>query len=222
MAEVARRALVVRGGWEGHSPVEATDRFIPFLAEHGYDVTVSDSLDSYADAALLKGTDLIVQCWTMAALSQEQESGLLTAVAEGTGLAGWHGGIADSFRNQAHYQLCVGGQFVSHPAGFTDFTVNVVPERADHEIVRGVSSFAMTDTEQYYVHVDPSVDVLASSRTVSSSDWPWLDGVLVPTVWTRQWGEGRVFVNTVGHYPRDFDVPEARLITERGLLWASR
>src|ERR1700754_1628667 len=143
--DVLTRALVVRGGWEGHVPVEATDLFIPYLKEKGYEVTVSDTTESYLD---LDGVDLVLQCVTMSEIPNEHVKALEAAIRKGTGLAGWHGGIADSFRNSADYNFIVGGQFISHPHGFTDYRVDVVPEHAGHPIVEGISHFDV-HTEQY-------------------------------------------------------------------------
>nr|WSX75206.1 ThuA domain-containing protein [Streptomyces sp. NBC_00899] len=217
----SRNALVVRGGWPGHSPVEATDRFLPFLEESGFRVTVSDSLDVYTDADLMAGTDLIVQCWTMGTITAEQVAGLRGAVQAGTGLAGWHGGIADSFRDNSDYLHLVGGQFACHPGGFVDHTVEVVPERAAHPIVAGLTSVAL-HTEQYWVLADGHNQVLATTTLPSRQGDPWAEPVVSPAVWTRQWGEGRIFVCTVGHQPQDLDVPAVRSVVERGLTWASR
>ena len=106
-----RRALVVRGGWEGHQPAEATEMFVPFLREHGFAVRVEESTEVYADEAVMADADLIVQCVTMSSITREQVAGLRTAVASGTGFTGWHGGIADSYRNNSDYLQLVGGQF---------------------------------------------------------------------------------------------------------------
>ncbi|RKS80207.1 hypothetical protein CLV35_0629 [Motilibacter peucedani] len=217
----SRRALVVRGGWEGHSPVAATERFLPFLESSGYDVTVSDSLEPYADAELMAATDLVVQCWTMGTITPEQLAGLRTAVEAGTGLAGWHGGIADSFRDSSDYLQLVGGSFAAHPGGFVPYTVEVVPERADHPVVQGFTSVAL-ETEQYWVLADSASDVLATTTQAVREGDPWHAPVVSPAVWARAWGAGKVFVCTVGHRPEDLDVPEIRTIVERGLLWASR
>jgi uncharacterized protein len=210
-----RRALVVRGGWEGHLPVEATERFIPFLREKDFEVTVSEDLDSYLD---LDGTDLVLQCISMDRITNDQYKGLESAVRGGTGFAGWHGGIVDSFRDNADYNFMTGGQFVSHPGGFIDYEVEVV---ADHPIVEGITRFSL-HTEQYYVHADPTNEVLATTTFKAHPDYPWIEGATMPAVWTRTWGDGRIFVCTPGHAPTDLDVPEVRTIVERGLLWASR
>ncbi|WP_433020966.1 ThuA domain-containing protein [Kribbella sp. CA-294648] len=210
-----RRALVVRGGWEGHLPAEATELFIPFLRENGFEVTVSDSTESYLD---LDGTDLVLQCVSMGEISAEAVKGLEAAVRGGTGLAGWHGGIVDSFRGNVDYSFMTGGQFISHPGGFIDHRIEIV---ADHPIVDGITSFDL-HTEQYYVHADPSNNVLATTTFKTDPDFPWIEGATMPAVWTRTWGEGKVFVCTPGHSLADLNTPEVRTIIERGLLWASK
>jgi type 1 glutamine amidotransferase len=210
-----RRALVVRGGWEGHLPVEATELFIPFLRENDFEVTVSDDLDSYLD---LDGTDLVLQCISMGEITSEQCKGLEAAIRGGTGFAGWHGGIVDSFRSNTDYSFITGGQFISHPGGFVDHEIEVV---ADHPIVAGIEHFSL-HTEQYYVHADPTNQVLATTTFRAHPDYPWIAGATMPAVWTRTWGDGRIFVCTPGHSLADLDQPEVRTIIERGLLWASK
>jgi type 1 glutamine amidotransferase len=212
-----RKALVVRGGWEGHAPVEITDLFLPFLKDQGFAVQTSQTLDVYADAGLLAATDLIVQCWSMGEITAEQSRGLADAVRAGTGFAGWHGGIIDSFRGDVDYQRLTGGQFLMHPPGFVDYTVNLAP--AAHRITEGLKDFAV-HTEHYWVATDPANEVLAASVFPAGGDRA--RDVVMPQVWTRTCGAGRVFVSALGHKADDFDVPEVRAITERGLLWASR
>lgn len=219
MTTATRRALVVRGGWEGHSPVAITDLFLPFLKDQGFAVETSDSLDAYTDAELLAATDLIVQCWTMGEITGEQTKGLVRAVEAGTGLAGWHGGVLDSFRGDVDYTLLTGGQFLMHPPGFLDHTVRPVPERAEHPVMAGLADFDV-HTEQYWVATDPDIDLLAT--TTFPADGERDHPVVMPTVWTRTRGAGRVFVSAIGHKADDFDVPEVRTLTERGLLWAAR
>ncbi|MFE0464061.1 ThuA domain-containing protein [Kitasatospora sp. NPDC058965] len=221
LASPPKRALVVRGGWEGHSPVAASDRYAKALEEDGYGVTVSDTLDSYLDDELLAATDLVVQCWTMGQITEEQVLGLSRAVRAGTGLAGWHGGIVDSFRGETRYQLMTGAQFVHHPREFTTYEVRPVPERADHPVTVGTGPFTVT-TEQYYLHVDPAVDVLAVTDYTEDPDHPELAGVVMPVAWTRQWGSGRVFVTAIGHNLADLDVPEVDSMIRKGMAWATR
>lgn len=217
MTDPIRKALVVRGGWEGHAPVEITGLFLPYLKDQGFTVEVSDSLDVYTDDVLLAGTDLIVQCWTMGAITPEQSRGLTAAVRAGTGFAGWHGGVLDAFRGDLDYTQLTGGQFLMHPPGFVDYTVDIVP--GGHRITEGIGAFAV-HTEHYWMATDPANEVLATSVFPAGGDRA--HDVVMPQVWTRAHGAGRVFVSALGHKADDFDVPEVRAITERGLLWASR
>jgi type 1 glutamine amidotransferase len=217
----ARHALVVRGGWEGHSPVEATDRFIPFLEEQGFTVDVQDSPAAYDDAEALLRTDLVLQCYTQGVATDQQVNNLSAAVKAGTGLAGWHGGIVDSFRGSPDYLHLTGGQWAAHPGDFVDYEVEVVEERKDHPIVEGLDRWKH-HTEQYWVLTDDLNDVLVTTRFEATPDTPWRADLVVPAVWTRLWGRGKVFVSTLGHKLEDLDVPQVRTLTERGLLWAAR
>ena len=213
-----KHALIVQGGWQGHQPRECADLFAPILREAGYEVTVSDTLDTYLNTELMRSLDLVVPIWTMATITKEQEKGLLDAIASGVGVAGWHGGMADSFRNSVDYQFMVGGQWVAHPGNIIDYRVNIT--RHDDPIVAGLSDFAM-HSEQYYMHTDPSNEVLATT-TFDGTYAPWIAGTVMPVVWKRRWGQGKVFYSSLGHVRSDFDVPEAREITRRGMLWATR
>jgi type 1 glutamine amidotransferase len=213
-----KKALMVWGGWEGHEPDQCVDIFCPYLRDHGYDVEISDSLDAYLDGDRMQTFDLIVPVWTMGTITAEQEAGLLAAVENGVGIAGWHGGMADSFRNNTEYQFMVGGQWVAHPGGVIDYEVNIT--NPDDPITAGLHDFQM-HSEQYYMHVDPSNEVLATT-TFNGERLPWIAGTVMPVVWKRMWGAGRVFYTSLGHVAEDFNVPEARTIVQRGMLWASK
>lgn len=216
-----RRALVVRGGWAGHDPTETTDRIIPMLREHGFSVTVSESLESYADRELMKNLSLIVQCWTMGTISDVEQSGLLAAVRDGTGIAGWHGGLCDAFREAPDYQFMTGGQWVAHPGGKLEYEVRFCRERASDPVIVGFEDFYMT-SEQYYMHVDPSNVVLATTTFRGTEDAPWAQGCTMPVVWKRTYGRGRVFYSALGHDAGDFDLPQVQELVLRGSLWAAR
>ncbi|MCF8345983.1 MAG: ThuA domain-containing protein [Bacteroidales bacterium] len=212
-----KRVLFVWGGWEGHEPEKCRDIFVPWMESEGAAVIVSDSLGVYTDSELMSSIDLIVQVWTMGSITGKQESGLLEAVRSGVGIAGWHGGLGDSFRNNTEYQFMVGGQWVAHPGGVIDYRVNVT-DMVD-EVMRGLGDFAM-HSEQYYMHVDPNVKVLATT-TFSGEHAYWIDGAVVPVVWKKYYGVGRVFYSALGHVAADFEVPEALEIMKRGIRWAS-
>lgn len=218
-----KQAVVVRGGWDGHAPVAATEMFIPFLSEHGYEVVVSDGLDVYTDTALMAQTDLILQCWTMGSLTDDQVKGLRTAVENGTGLAGWHGGVVDSFRQSSDYLQLMGAQFAAHPRGIHEYTVELVPDPGAHrDIVEGLPATITVEDEQYWVLSDPHNEVLATTTVPARDGDPWSAPLTFPAIWTRGWGTGRIFVCTPGHHLPTLERPAIRTVIERGLLWASR
>ena len=213
------RALFTYGGWEGHEPEAYRDMLVPWLESEGFDVVVSDTLDPYTDNELMSTIDLVVQIWTMGEISEEQLAGLLAAVEGGTGIAGWHGGLGDAFRVATRYQFMIGGQWVEHPGNDgVRYRVNIT----DHEdpITAGLDDFDIV-SEQYYMHVDPNNKVLATTTFSGDHDY-WVEGAVIPVVWKRIYGEGRVFYTALGHKPQVYEVPEALTILKRGILWASR
>lgn len=230
---MSAQALIVRGGWDGHAPVAATEIFIPFLEQQGYSVVVEESTAVYADEERMLAVDLIVQSVTMSTIEKAEFAGLAKAVERGTGLAGWHGGIADSFRNTSDYLQLVGGQFATHPSkapaaivgdetdNFLPYTVSVTDLGRQHPIMEGIDDFAL-ETEQYWVLHDDLIDVLATT-THPAPEWhPWHRPVTSPAVWTRLWGAGRIFVATPGHSVEVLKDENVNTIIKRGMLWASR
>jgi type 1 glutamine amidotransferase len=214
-----RKALFVYGGWEGHEPIKCRDLFVPWLRQQGFEVVVSDNQEPYADPALMKSLDLIVQIWTMGTIKKDQLKGLLTAVKEGgVGIAGWHGGLADAYRLETDYEYMVGGNWVSHPGNIIEYEVQIV----DHEdpITAGLRDFKLK-TEQYFMHVNPNNKVLATT-TFSAAHDPWIDGCTMPVAWKKAYGKGRVFYTSMGHTADVFDTPEALTVMQRGMLWASQ
>lgn len=213
-----KKILFVYGGWKGHEPEQCKDIFVPWMESEGADITLSDTLDIYTDKKLMDGLDLIVQVWTMGEITKEQEKGLLEAVKGGVGIAGWHGGLGDSFRNNVAYQFMVGGQWVAHPGGVIDYEVNITDEKDN--VTRGMKDFKM-HSEQYFMHVDPNIKVLATT-TFTDEHSDWIGGSIVPVVWKKVYGKGRVFYSSLGHVAADFEVPEALEIMKRGIRWASK
>jgi hypothetical protein len=212
-----KRGLFVYGGWPGHEPAKCRDLFVPWLRGSGFEVVVSDTQAPYADAALMGTIDLVVQIWTMGTIEKEPLKGLLAAVRNGTGMAGWHGGMADAYRQETEYRYMVGGDWVAHPGGIIDYTVQIV----DHEdpITAGLSDFELR-SEQYLMHVNPNNKVLATTSFDASRDF-WIDGCTMPVAWKKVHGKGRVFYTSLGHTADVFEIQQALTIMQRGMLWAS-
>ena len=228
------RALIVRGGWDGHHPVESTELFIPFLEANGYDVRVEESPAVYADAEAMAGVDLIVQSVTMSEITHEQVMGLRAAVAAGTGFTGWHGGIADSYRASSDYLQLVGGQFATHPSrhpselvegseenNYLSYAIELTDLGRRHPITEGIDDFELT-TEQYWVLHDDLIDVLATTTHPVQPWHPWHRPITSPAIWTRLWGDGRIVVTTPGHSLDILQDANVRTVIERGMLWATR
>jgi hypothetical protein len=213
-----KKVLYVYGGWAGHEPTQSVDVFVPWLKEEGAEVTVSNTLDSYLDEKMMASVDLIIQIWTMGKITKEQEAALLKAVKNGVGLAGWHGGTGDAFRENTEFQFMVGGQWVAHPGGVIDYSVQITNPK--DPVTSGLNKTFNMHSEQYYMHVDPNVKVLATT-TFTGAHAPWIEGCVIPVVWKKFYGKGRVFYSSLGHVMADYKVPEALEIQKRGIRWAA-
>lgn len=227
------KALIVRGGWTGHDPIETSEIAARELRSEGMDVEVAGTLDALRDQERLLSLDLIVPVWTMGHIEREQLQPLLAAVKAGVGLAGWHGGMCDTFRDSPDYQFMTGGQWVAHPGNATArYTVRMGPNSSP--ITAGLGDFAVT-SEQYYMHVDPGVTVLAytyvapgngsgdpySTEAQANVEAGHVPGITMPVVWTKRYGKGRVYHLTLGHQASVFALPEALTLMRRGLVWAA-
>ena len=220
MEEHMKKALIVWGGWDGHQPELVAEVFRGILAENNFEVEVSDTLASFEDEKALTSLDLIIPVFTMAKLSNEQTGPVLAAVGSGVGLAGCHGGMCDAFRDSVQWQFMTGGNWVSHPGGDgVEYRINIC--QSSSKLVEGIEDFTVT-SEQYYLHVDPAVEVLATTR-FPTAKWYHSSNksVDMPIAWTKRWGHGRVYYNSLGHHADTFDIPEAREMMKRGMLWAA-
>jgi type 1 glutamine amidotransferase len=215
--KTTREALIVWGGWPGHEPELGAKIVAGFLEEEGFKVYIENTTEAFADPAIAD-MSLIVPIYTMSKIEKEELDNLEKAVRGGVGFAGYHGGMGDAFRESVVYQFMVGGQWVAHPGGIIDYRVNIL--KRNDPIMEGIDDFDY-HSEQYYMHVDPSNEVLATT-TFSGEYAPWIEGVVMPVVWKRRHGQGRVFYSSLGHVTKEFEVPEMRAILKRGLLWAAR
>ncbi|KAF6580439.1 ThuA domain-containing protein [Paenibacillus polymyxa] len=215
-----RKALIVWGGWNGHEPEQVAAIFERILKEEQFEVEVSNTLDAYQDAEKLLGLDLIIPMWTMGQIEQELVNNVSAAVQSGVGLAGCHGGMCDAFRNNVDWQFMTGGQWVAHPGNDgVEYMVNI--KRGSSPLLDHIEDFQVK-SEQYYLHVDPAVEVLATTR------FPVVPGphsangpVDMPVVWTKRWGSGRVFYNSLGHHADIIDIPQVTEMMRSGFLWTA-
>jgi uncharacterized protein len=212
-----REALIVHGGWAGHEPARCARIVQGMLEEEGFEVRREATTEAFADPGI-RGIGLIVPIVTMARIGEGELANLTSAVAGGVGLAGFHGGMGDAFRDAPAYQFMCGGQWVAHPGGIVDYRVEIT--RPDDPIMAGIGDFPYR-SEQYYMHVDPNNEVLATTTFSGEHAW-WIEGAVIPVVWKRRHGRGRVFYSSLGHVAAEFDRPEMRTILQRGMAWAAR
>jgi len=221
---MAKSALIVWGGWDGHQPEQVAGLFRNILESEGIEVTVRDSLDAFLELDALPSPDLIVPIWTMGDISPNQSRAILEAVAQqGVGLAGCHGGMCDAFRADTNWQFMTGGQWVAHPGDDSvEYEVRIDHEHP-HEITQGLNDFTVV-SEQYYLHTDPGNEVLAWTEFPH----PNVPGphsqnpCRMPQVWVKSFGRGRVFYNALGHRASDLETGTPRELMRRGFLWAIR
>ena len=212
-----RKAMIVWGGWPGHDPDLCASIMRGWLVEDGFDVRIETTTAAFLDPAIHK-LDLIVPIYTMSKIEKPEVANLTAAVLGGVGLGGHHGGMCDAFRDSVDFQFMCGGQWVAHPGNIIDYRVDVA--RPDDPIMTGIKSFDYR-SEQYYMHVDPANAVLATT-TFDGEHAPWTKGVVMPVVWKKMFGKGRVFYCSLGHRAYELDVPELRTMLRRGLVWAAR
>ena len=214
---MTRKAMIVWGGRAGHDPDLCASIIRGWVRSEGFDVRVETRTEAFLDPDI-KGYSLIIPIYTMSKIEKPEALALCDAVKGGVGLAGFHGGMCDAFRDSVDYQFMCGGQWVAHPGDIIDYTVDVT--KPDDPIMAGLKSFEHR-SEQYYMHVDPGVEVLATT-TFSGEHAPWTKGVVMPQVWKKMFGQGRVFYSAFGHRAYELDLPEIRAIMVRGMLWAAR
>jgi type 1 glutamine amidotransferase len=210
-----KRALLLYGGWEGHTPERAAD-FAEAELLQGFEVVRSQDLDMLRPD-VLGGFDLLLPIWTFGELTESQERALLDAVAHGLGIASWHG-HASSFLESRPHKFMLGGQFVGHPGGNeVRYPIRFL---GNDPLVAGLEDFSVV-SEQYYLLVDPAVKILATTP-VDGDDMYWLAGVPMPVAWKRFWGRGRVFYCALGHTLDVLAHPTVSTLLKRASRWAAR
>ena len=230
------KAIFFVGGWEGHNPTDFADWCANLLYNENFKVDIYDTLEPLEHPERLADADVIIPIWSSAKsshkpefgnMTKKQEDGLLKLIADGCGLAGWHGHMGDAFRDRPTYHFLIGGQFVAHPPGWPDnpipsddfvkYEVNIC--RPNDPIVKGIKSFELI-TEQYFMLTDASNEVLATTTFSGDHLW-WIEGTVVPVIWKRRWDKGRIFYYSIGHRLEDLKIPEVTEIVKRGIMWAA-
>lgn len=150
------------------------------MEAENFEVQIADSLEVLEDLDYLKSLELIVACWTMGTITKDQSHNVALAVGAGVGLAGCHGGMCDSFRNDTEWQFMTGGEGI-------EYTVNMC--KGSSPITDGIEDFRVK-SEHYYLHIDPSIEILATTRFPLVSYYHISNKpVDIPVAWTKKNGE---------------------------------
>ena len=164
--------------------------------------------------------DLLARLVGFDTVSAKSNLALIEFVRGGKGFAGIHS-ATDTFYKWPEYGELIGGYFDGHP-WHEEITVRVEDEA--HTITSDLGNqFVITDEiyqfkgpyDRTKLHVLMRLDM----KGLPAGKRADMDNALA---WTNQYGKGRVFYCSLGHVARDFDVPEAKEIVKRGMLWASR
>ena len=212
-----KKVLLVWGGWDGHKPELFANHVENWLIKEKADYKIINGLDAYDNYDELIKYDLIIQSVTMDKISKKQEENLVKAVLNGVGIAGAHGGLVDSFRKNTNYQFMIGGQWVAHPGNIIKYKVKMLED----ELTSGLSDFEIV-SEQYYMHYDPNVKIIAETK-FNDEIYPWINNVVMPIAWKKMYGKGKVFFISIGHDPDEFMVyKDGWELLTRGFMWAVR
>jgi type 1 glutamine amidotransferase len=112
-----------------------------------------------------------------------------------------------------------------HPPLGPEIEVSVV---GDGALVRGVGGFSLVD--EVYGDMELAGDLdpqLAAPQPGPGADGPAplrsaSGGRVMPLLWAREHGGGRVVYDALGHHPPSYAVPEHREILTRAARWALR
>lgn len=215
---MTKKALVFYGGWDGHEPHQVAEHFKQLLEQAGCEVDLYDDLSCLDNKESLMTYHVFVPIWTMGELTKERSENISEAIGAGAGLIGCHGGMCDAFRSNVLWQFITGGNWVSHPGG-DGVPYKVEFTNASSSLTEGFSDFEVK-SEHYYLHVDPCVEVLATTRFPNVHWYHSTNkAVAMPVIWTKRWGHGRVYYTSLGHHADIIQETQVSQLLERGINW---
>lgn len=144
-------------------------------------------------------------------LTNKQEMNILEFIKAGRGFIGLHGASA-SFKSHSKYFEMLGGRFIEHKRVKSFKVINIEKQ---HPITRGLEDFTVRD-EPYRHEFSMSKDI----RILAIGDYQDVDNPnLEPIMWTKSYGEGRVFYCSLGHRTNSLKSPIFQKIIQRAVKW---
>lgn len=204
------------GGGHWHHTCETCAILRPDLEnKDGLHITYSEDTRSLLH---LEDYDVVVFQAMLDSLEPEEENALIQAVEYGKPFFSLHAACAsfrkpppnqkfDPVAGHPEFYKMIGGYVKSHPP-MEPFKVTI--KDPGHPITKGVVAFEILDELFVMTHMQPDNRIL-------------LEGVLneneQPLAWTRKYGEGKVFLLTLGHGPGAANNPAFQKIVSNGLKW---
>ena len=208
-----------------HKSVEPSEPILKAMGEKSgaFQVTVTQDVGAFTRENLKNYAAVMFYTTGELPFTDEEKRALVDFLKSGHGFIGVHS-ATDTLYEWDVYNQIIGGHFDGHP-WHQLVTVNVVDP--DSKLVSGLGkSFQITD-EIYQIkqfqasgtHVlltlDPtSVDLTKPS--VHKNDYGW------PICWTRMFGKGRVYYNSLGHEDAVWNDPRYQDMLLKAIKWVMR
>lgn len=216
------RALILSGGGRYADPwhpfAETSARLAELLRGQGLDVEISEEVDARMAALTTDDPDLLVLNVGDPAHTgtpdPEAEArgreGLLAHLERGRPLLVSHV-TSTSLRGVPEWEAILGGVWVRGTSFHPDYGPATIRVHVDRDpLAAGLGDFAVTDERYTDLRVDPAVEALATHEH---------EGREHPLIWTRRYGDAKVFYDALGHDAASYDAPEHREILERAVRW---
>ncbi len=215
-----KRAMVIVNGDDiHHDLLSASLVFQQLASEAGYATRRAIGTSRFVEPRPETAEADVYVLYTAGGLfDTAQQQALLDAVKAGKGVVALHGAnimgwegdrLASAYRPL--FEL-VGNRYLSHGPGHHEgrHTIEIVTE---HPVTAGVGTFDLFDEYYEFELADDNVTVLAQRRRD--------DGVVIPVLYVRQVGEGRVVYLALGHDMRSWGEPPVRALVRQAITWAA-
>ena len=221
------KLLIISGG--SHPYEESTPVLERFLKGAGHEVTVNWDADVLSDAREMGQYDALVFNTLRVnetALNKGYQDGMKEFIRGGKGFVCIHisGCAPDTW---PEYRDITGGGWVMgtsfHPP-YGRFTINI--QKLDHPGVAGISDFVTNDELYMGIEYSDDNDVFITADSEEGTyQWggkpTYMPAGTFPLGWTRNYGDGKVFVTLLGHNGLSFETPEFQKMVLNGVNWAT-
>jgi type 1 glutamine amidotransferase len=219
MTETRNALVVVNGDDIHHDLLSAATVFQQLGIEAGLVTRRAMGLNRFVDARPETADAHVYLFYTAGGqFPTAQQEALAASVAAGKGLVGVHGANILGWEgddvdpaDRPYFDL-LGNRYLSHGPGHHEgrHTIEIVGE---HPITEGLEDFELFDEYYEFEFADDDVQILAQRHRA--------DGEVIPVLYVRTIGAGRVVYLALGHDMRSWGEPPVRTLVRRSLAWAA-